>query len=75
MTGLPTRALADLPAGMRVTGQPTRAVERALSEARMVKDDYEVAQVRDAVAATISGFERVVRELAEGRWRTSGASA
>ncbi len=63
MTGLSTRALVDLPKGLRVSGQPTSAVARALSEARMVKDDYEVAQMRDAVAATIAGFERVVREL------------
>lgn len=34
-----------------------------ISEMRMVKDDYEIAQMRAAVSATISGFEDIVREL------------
>ena len=34
-----------------------------LSEARLLKDDWEVAQLQDAVDATIKGFEDVVREL------------
>lgn len=36
----------------------------ALSELRLVKDDYEVEQMRAAVAATVAGFERVVGHLA-----------
>ncbi|MBN2176618.1 MAG: aminopeptidase P family protein [Demequinaceae bacterium] len=63
MTGLTTRDLADLPPGIRLGSQPTRPVARALSEARMVKDDYETAEMRRAIAATVTGFERVVREL------------
>jgi Xaa-Pro aminopeptidase len=63
MTGLRTKARADLPPAIRLKGQPTKAVGRALSEARMVKDDYEIREMREAVAATIAGFERVVREL------------
>jgi Xaa-Pro aminopeptidase len=35
----------------------------ALSELRLVKDAWEVDQMRTAVAATIEGFEQVVREL------------
>jgi Xaa-Pro aminopeptidase len=35
----------------------------ALAELRLVKDEYEVAQMREAVAATIAGFEEVVRNL------------
>lgn len=35
----------------------------ALGELRLVKDDWEVAQLTDAVAATIRGFEDAVREL------------
>jgi len=35
----------------------------AVSELRLVKDDYEIAQMREAVAATIEGFEAVVRAL------------
>ena len=34
-----------------------------LSELRLVKDEYEVAQMRAAVAATIEGFAEVVRQL------------
>jgi Xaa-Pro aminopeptidase len=34
-----------------------------LSELRLVKDDWEVAQLDDAVGATIRGFEDVVRAL------------
>ncbi|MEW9266279.1 aminopeptidase P family protein [Kineococcus endophyticus] len=35
----------------------------ALSELRLVKDEWEVAQLRDAVAASARGFEEVVRTL------------
>jgi len=63
MTGLTVRPLKELPGGIRLASQPTRAVSRALSEMRMVKDAYEIQQLRDAVDATIAGFERVVREL------------
>lgn len=35
----------------------------ALSELRLVKDDWEIAEMRSAIAATITGFEDVVRSL------------
>ncbi|NAZ83082.1 M24 family metallopeptidase [Kineococcus sp. R8] len=35
----------------------------ALSELRLVKDEWEVRQLRDAVAASAKGFEEVVRAL------------
>ena len=35
----------------------------ALSELRLVKDEHEIAEMRAAVAATVVGFERVVRNL------------
>ena len=63
MTGIATAPLKDLPKGTRVTGQPTKAVHKALSEMRFVKDEYEIQQLRDAVDATIDGFARAVREL------------
>jgi len=34
-----------------------------LSEMRLIKDDYEVAQLREAIAHTVKGFEDVVRAL------------
>lgn len=39
------------------------ALAEFLSELRLVKDEHEVAQLRAAVAATVEGFARVVREL------------
>ncbi len=35
----------------------------ALSELRLVKDEYEVGQLREAVAASARGFEEIVRAL------------
>ncbi|HMO11168.1 MAG TPA: Xaa-Pro aminopeptidase, partial [Actinotalea sp.] len=39
------------------------ALTEALSELRLVKDAWEIEQLRVAVAATVAGFEQVVREL------------
>lgn len=63
MTGISTEALKDLPGGLRLANHPHKNVRRALADLRMVKDEYEVQQLRDAVDATIAGFERVVAEL------------
>jgi len=38
-------------------------LERTLSELRLVKDDYEIAELRAAIAATKLGFDDVVAEL------------
>ncbi|MCL2423621.1 MAG: Xaa-Pro aminopeptidase, partial [Micrococcales bacterium] len=38
-------------------------LREAVSEIRLVKDAYEIAELRRAVAATIAGFEQVVRAL------------
>jgi Xaa-Pro aminopeptidase len=45
--------------------QPGRdeQLAQALSELRLVKDDFEVAQLEGAVAATVRGFAECVREL------------
>lgn len=40
---------------------------RALSDARLVKDDWEIAQLRDAIGATVRGFEDVARALPADR--------
>ena len=52
-----------------VRGHPERDAElaRTLSELRLVKDEWELAQLRDAVEATILGFEDVARVLPAGR--------
>ncbi|MGJ6980936.1 aminopeptidase P family protein [Aestuariimicrobium soli] len=44
----------------------------ALSELRLVKDDYEADQMRAACAATAVGFEAVVRDLPEAVKRGRG---
>lgn len=53
------------PAGTEETRPPTADEELAiaLSEMRLVKDEYEVAMLSEAIAATVRGFEDVVREL------------
>ena len=63
MTGIATAPLSSLPQDIRVSVHPHKPVRRALSEMRLVKDAWEVQQLRDAVDATIAGFERVVGEL------------
>lgn len=41
----------------------------ALSEMRLIKDDFEVARLQEAVDFTVKGFEDVVRALREARAR------
>ncbi|WP_147108426.1 aminopeptidase P family protein [Nesterenkonia populi] len=47
------------------TAQQDSTLTQFLSEMRLVKDDYEAGQLRESAAATISGFEDVVRALPE----------
>ena len=54
------------------TVEADQELARFLSEQRLVKDDYEVAQLRAAVAATVVGFEAVVRDLGEAVDRGRG---
>jgi len=59
----------------KATGSPAETADDAaerdkelavtLSEMRLIKDEHEVRQLERAVAATIRGFEDVVRELPE----------
>ncbi|MFC0675755.1 aminopeptidase P family protein [Brachybacterium hainanense] len=56
------RSENGLPGGEEETQEFDRFAEVA-SEQRLVKDPYEVAQMRRAVAATIDGFADVVRNL------------
>ncbi|WNM26764.1 aminopeptidase P family protein [Demequina capsici] len=63
MTGIATADLAELPNDIKPAKHPRPKVSQALSEMRFIKDEYEIQQLRDAVDATIAGFERVVPEL------------
>ena len=45
---------------------------QAVSELRLVKDDWEIEQMRRAIAVTASGFEDIVRALPEAIGRPRG---
>ena len=45
----------------------TASSRQALSELRLVKDDWEIAQLQDAIDATVRGFEDVARILPADR--------
>ena len=63
-TALSTNA-ADTPFSLEVNAEHEPDVElaRVLSELRLVKDDYEVAELRAAIDATQRGFTEVLEEL------------
>ncbi|WP_062069759.1 aminopeptidase P family protein [Demequina sediminicola] len=63
MTGIATAPLDQLPEDIDLEAHPAEAVATTLAEMRLVKDEWEVQQLRDAVDATIAGFERVVGQL------------
>ncbi|CCH29688.1 aminopeptidase P family protein [Actinosynnema sp. NPDC047251] len=46
-----------------LAGGPSADLRRVLAELRRIKDDWEVGQLRAAVAATVDGFADVAREL------------
>ena len=52
---------------LETTEQADAELSAALSELRLVKDAHEVAQLQDAVDATVRGFEDVVRALPQAR--------
>ena len=51
---------------------PDLELARFLSELRLVKDDYEIEQMRLAIAATAEGFAEIVRALPESVRRGRG---
>ncbi|WP_433386447.1 aminopeptidase P family protein [Micromonospora sp. KLBMP9576] len=55
--------------GGRAEGRPGRDRELAIaiSELKLVKDEWEIAQLQDAVDATVRGFEDVARALPADR--------
>ena len=59
------------PAGTRPTAEFAQLREVA-SEQRLVKDEYEMRQMREAVAATIRGFEDVIARLPEAVGHSRG---
>ena len=55
-------------------GSATRELAWAISEMKLVKDEWEIAQLQDAIDATVRGFEDVARIL-PGRPRRLRAPA
>ncbi|GAA1690473.1 aminopeptidase P family protein [Microbacterium sediminicola] len=62
--GIRTAALEEFApvGGERVVDEDTD-LTRAVSELRLIKDDYEIGQLREAVAATAAGFDDIVANL------------
>ena len=58
-------ATFNLPAGALQVGSTDddSTLAEAVSELRLVKDSYEIAEMRKAVSASIEGFENIVRNL------------
>ena len=56
---------SDSPFSLEINGEhePDNQLARDLSELRLVKDAYEIDQMRLAVAATARGFDDVIRDL------------
>lgn len=64
---LPTKSLGNLDGfieGVEVVDLTNEKLSEFVSELRLVKDSYEIAEMRKAVAASIEGFEEVARNLA-----------
>lgn len=50
-------------AGLKVSAQLDSYLEEICSTIRLTKDDYEIAELEKAVAATKAGFEAVIKQL------------
>ena len=58
------RRLSELSAGdAESLGSADALLAQHLAELRFVKDDYEIAQMREAIAATHRGFDDIIRAL------------
>ncbi|CAN5436163.1 aminopeptidase P family protein [soil metagenome] len=65
--GLATKPLGELDELLLAADAPSRGLDdeqllRELSELRLVKDDWEIAQMRLAIAATKQGFDDVIAD-------------
>lgn len=70
LLGIPTKSLKNLESDLKVIDKgiildlekSTKLVE-FVSELRLIKDDYEIAEMKKAVSASIKGFETIVKNL------------
>jgi Xaa-Pro aminopeptidase len=68
LLGIATRSIRELDEFVSAAGEKAIDLSDAtlaefVSELRLVKDDYEIAEMRKAVAASIQGFEEVAKSL------------
>ena len=68
LLGMATRSIRDFDdfvsaAGDKAVGLTDAKLAEFVSELRLVKDAYEIAEMRKAVAASIQGFEEVAKSL------------
>jgi Xaa-Pro aminopeptidase len=59
-------------ADSKAAGSADAELLRALSEMRLVKDDYEIGQLREAIEITVRGFADIVRSLPEAMAQPKG---
>ncbi|MBW3669931.1 MAG: aminopeptidase P N-terminal domain-containing protein, partial [Actinobacteria bacterium] len=59
--------VSELRTDMEDGGARDDALRRTLAHLRLVKDEYEIASIRQAVDATVRGFEDIAEELRAGR--------
>ncbi|MDP4507890.1 aminopeptidase P family protein [Nonomuraea turcica] len=63
----PLPAFAGPPPGALLSGpgweESSQELERTLAELRMIKDEWEIAQLREAVDRTVEGFAAVLAEV------------
>jgi Xaa-Pro aminopeptidase len=69
--GIPTRPLTELDDALRSMGAPIGPTDEqlatTLADLRLVKDDWEIAQLAAACDASVRGFADVVRELSAAK--------
>ena len=70
LLGLPTKSLGKFETDMKLvdkksvlTLEKSTALVEFVSELRLIKDEYEIAEMKKSVAASIKGFESVVKNL------------
>jgi Xaa-Pro aminopeptidase len=61
--GLPTRDLGELDTKHNSAANNPSELRQTLSEMRLVKDEYEIAQMRVAIESTARGFSDIARVL------------
>ncbi|MEY4296268.1 MAG: hypothetical protein RL016_114, partial [Actinomycetota bacterium] len=75
LLGIETRSIdeyEDYLKGRDVVTLEDASLAEFVSELRLIKDPYEIAQMRDAVAASVRGFEEVAKNLGRAKAHPRG---